>query len=354
MMKINHKQLIFAREYRGYSQTELSSKIAGLSQSNLSKFEKGIDSLSIEVINSIISFLDFPKEFFYKQIYIVSDNAHYRKKATIKKSEKINLENNNKLIGYVIDQMSDTIEFPEFKFREIDLEDGYTPSAVAKFTRKTLSLKDQPVKDIINLFEKNGIIVIEFDTPISLFDGVSFTTDQGYKVIVINKNMSNDRKRFTLAHELGHIIMHSSSSFLISDYRDKEKEANEFASEFLMPEEFIRNSLMDLKLSYLKDLKYLWLTSMASIIRRARDLGCIKADKYQYYNVELSRKGYKKEEPFTVYLDSPKIFDTSYRLFKDQLDYSDFDLANAFSLPIDIIQSIFKPNSGKLKVQFYI
>ena len=48
-MEINYKQIIFAREYRGYSQTELASKIVGLSQSNLSKYEKGIGPLSTDV-----------------------------------------------------------------------------------------------------------------------------------------------------------------------------------------------------------------------------------------------------------------------------------------------------------------
>lgn len=55
-MGINYKQLIFAREYRGYSQTELASKIIGLSQSNLSKYEKGVGTLSADVLNRIIDF----------------------------------------------------------------------------------------------------------------------------------------------------------------------------------------------------------------------------------------------------------------------------------------------------------
>ena len=46
---MNPRQLTFVREYRGYSQTELSSKVKGLSQSNLSKFEKGVGQLSDEV-----------------------------------------------------------------------------------------------------------------------------------------------------------------------------------------------------------------------------------------------------------------------------------------------------------------
>ena len=67
-MKLNPKQLILAREYRGYSQTDLAKRIKGLSQSNLSKYEKGLDILSDDILMRIISFLEFPVDFFYKRI----------------------------------------------------------------------------------------------------------------------------------------------------------------------------------------------------------------------------------------------------------------------------------------------
>src|SRR5690606_5820245 len=95
---------------------------------------------------------------------------------------------------------------------------------------------DEPVKNIFSLLEKNGIIIYELDT-IEKFDGVSFVTKEGYPVIIVNKNYSNDRKRFTIAHELGHLLMHDDKNFPISEFRTdkiKENEANVFASEFLM------------------------------------------------------------------------------------------------------------------------
>ena len=350
-MKINYRQITFAREYRGYSQSELSSKIKGLSQPNLSKFEKGIGVLSDDVLFNIISFLDFPISFFEKEIFNKPENAHYRKKASITKTERTSLENSNRIIGYIVDQMAESLEFPTFQFKEIDLGEGYTPTYVAQYVRKLLNLKDFPVKDINTILESNGIIVVELDTDISLFDGVSFTTDNGYKVIVLNKSMSNDRKRFTLAHELGHLIMHSSEDFLFAEYRDKEDEANMFASEFLMPSNAISNSLRNLKLSYLLDLKRYWLTSMASIVRRAKDIGCISYDKYQYYNVELSRKGYKKEEPLNVFIDTPKLFYTAYKMHRENLEYSDEDIVSAFSLPMDVIKRFFISSDNRLRLR---
>lgn len=338
-MSFNFRQLIFAREYRGFSQSELASNIKGLSQSNLSKYEKGFGSISDDIILKTIEFLGFPPTWLEYNISNLPENAHYRKRTTISKKGKTEIENCNRLIGYIVDQMSDSIEWPEFRFNPLNIEDGYTPESIAKNTRKSLKISpNEPIKSIFNLFESYGIIVVELEIN-EKFDGVSFISDRGNPIIIINKAFSNDRKRFTLAHELGHLLMHD---FPIPDYRNNEKnkenEANRFASEFLMPSEFIKNSLYNLRLSNLAELKRFWLTSMSSIIRRARDLNCISEDKYTYLNMELSRDGKKKNEDGRVFIDEPSLFIEAYKLFKNELDYSDTDLSNAFSIPTDVIQ----------------
>jgi len=341
MKNINYKQITFAREYRKLSQSELSSKIKGLSQSNLSKFEKGMGFLSDEVLERIIKYLNFPEDFFKQSICNTVENAHYRRKASVLKSERTYIDLSNKLIGYLIDQMSDSLVFPAFNFKFIDLEEGYTPVLAAQYIRRFLKLDDRPVSDIISLLEKNGIFIVEIDEDVDVFDGVSFLTDNGIPVIIINKNFSNDHKRYTIAHELGHIIMHSSREFIFSEKRDKEKEANEFAGEFLMPAEIIKNSLRYLRLSSLLELKRYWLTSMASIVKRAKNLGMIGDEKYKYFNIELSRKGYKKEEPLNVYIDKPTLFKEAYKIHRQDLQYSDEELAQSFKLPLDIIKRFF-------------
>ncbi len=109
------------------------------------------------------------------------------------KNERSQIDLSNKLLGYIVDQMG-SVEFPDMSFRMIHVEDGYTPETVAQYTRKYLGLKDEPVRNIFSLLERNGIIIIELDYDVDLFDGVSFLTDGGYYVIIINKNFSNDQK----------------------------------------------------------------------------------------------------------------------------------------------------------------
>lgn len=349
-MDLNYKQFIFAREYRGLSQSELAKNIKGLSQSNLSKFEKGLLNLSDEVIMKIIDYLKFPMGFYEKRVYNIVENAHYRTKSITKK-QRSDIDYTDKLIGYIIDEMSESVEFPEMRIKQIDVEDGVSPSRIAQYTRRYMGLTDEPVRDINRLLEDYGIIIVEVDNDVDLFDGVSFSTDCGHYVMVINKNFSNDHKRFTIAHELGHIIMHLSPEFLILDYRDKEKEAHEFASEFLMPAEYIYRSLKDLKLSSLSELKRYWLTSMQSIIKRASALKTISKEREKYFFIELSRRGYRKREPIDVYIDKPSLFNQAYLLHRNELCYSDEELAESFCLPIDVIDRVFKNNTPKVKMR---
>lgn len=353
-MKLNHRQLTFAREYRGYSQTALSKKILGLSQPNLSRFEKGFtDSLSDEILDEILLVLKFPKSFLKQNISNKSETAHFRKRATITKGDRSYLEKSYRLVGYLIDRLSESVMWPDFSLKAVDLEEGFTPQAVARNIRKQLRLKaDEPVKDICNLLELNGIIIVELDA-IQKFDGVSFVSDDGMPIMVINKNFSNDRKRFTIAHELGHLIMHSIDNPLIPIHRENEleNEANTFASEFLMPAEGIKSSLYNLQLRDLAKLKSYWLTSMASIIRRAKDLKCIDQNRYTYLNVEMSRRGLKRDEGLDVFIDSPNLFRKAFFLHKNELEYTNNELAEAFDLPIDIIEEFMdSTRGGRLKI----
>lgn len=347
-MKVKHTQLTFAREYRGISQTELAKSVKGLSQSNLSKYEKGLGGLSDEVLQNIFKVLNFPTSFFEKKIGTTLETSNYRKKSSISKSVIQDFETSCIMLGYIIDELSDSVDFPDFILKNIDIEDGYTPTEIATFTRKNFRIPaDEPIHDIFRIIENKGVVIYEMDVN-EKFDGISMFTKKGIPVIVVNKKMSNDRKRFTLAHELGHLIMHCSTDFPIPEHRDKEQEANEFASEFLMPTKAIRSSLEGLMYRDLHSLKKYWLTSKSSIVRRAYDLNAINRERYQFFNIELSRSGERKRELESVSIDKPSVFEEAVRLHFEELDYSSEDIADAFALPDDVIES-FSPMQVSMK-----
>jgi Zn-dependent peptidase ImmA (M78 family) len=158
------------------------------------------------------------------------------------------------------------------------------------------------------------------------FDGTTVITFSGQRIIVINSDLPNYRKRFTIAHELAHLIMHLPYVDSIDGYRNTENEADRFASEFLMPEMEIRRDLIRFKWSLLSDLKQFWRVSKAALIRRAYDLNFIDNSKYTSMMIELSRSGERRKERTDVSLDAPSLLKQIIRIYLEDLAYSHSDL----------------------------
>lgn len=336
------KQLTFARQYRGYTQTELAKAVMGLSQSNLSKYEKGLGNLSDGVLSRVMELLRFPIGFLDLDIDNTVMCKHYRKKASILVSDRDKIDRFVALCAYCFDWLTDSVEIPDFKFKYMDLENGITPEEAALYVRKQFRLGLKPVDNICNLLESNGVSLFFWDCKYDEFDGVSLISDKGNHLIVVNKNMSNDRIRFSLAHELGHIIMHQSCDIFVAENRDKEDEANRFASELLMPADGIKHSLDGLKLKDAMVLKQYWLTSMYSILLRAKKLGKIDERRFITQRTEMSRNGWLKKEPTEVFMDEPVVIKKSYNLITRGLSYDNAQMAETMKLPIDIINDLFR------------
>ena len=88
----------------------------------------------------------------------------------------------------------------------------------------------------------------------SLDDGISgelYRKENGSWKIVVNSNQTDARKRFTIAHEQGHYVLHRSESDVFADeifFRSGEKDLSEyqadnFAAELLMPKELFTRAL---------------------------------------------------------------------------------------------------------------
>lgn len=345
------RQLTFAREYRGFTQKALSDSIVGLSQSNLSKYENGLGTLSDENVERIMDFLGFPIGFLSLNIVNNVENKHYRKKASINATDKKQIDRSISLIAYSFDWMSSFVELPEYTLGEYDLEQGISPSDVARQIRRQCKLGVEPIKHIHTILEKNGVFVYSWDCPYDDFDGVSLITDKGFHLIIVNKNRSNDRIRWTLAHELGHSLMHENITSFVNENRNKEEEANEFASEFLLPESETRSAFTNLKMSQLHSLKNYWLTSMGAIVQRAKQLGGITDEKYKLLRIEFSRNRWNKKEPIPVSIDTPVVFNKMYDLIINELHYNLSDMVNAMQIPADILNNIFaRPKIIEMKI----
>jgi Zn-dependent peptidase ImmA (M78 family) len=120
--------------------------------------------------------------------------------------------------------------------------------------------------------------------------------------VIVNSTMPPDRIRLTLAHELGHLVMHDGHvSF------DPEVDANKFAAEFLMPESTIAPELRKsrLDLGALADFKIEWRVSMQALFERARSLGYTNDDDRRRFYIAMNKRGWKVSEPNGEYCTEP-------------------------------------------------
>ncbi|MGV3540467.1 MAG: helix-turn-helix domain-containing protein [Rufibacter sp.] len=329
MSKVNFNMLTLAREARGLTQSELVEKVPNLTQGNYSRMEKGLLNIPEETLSNISKILKFPISFFFNNNPI-KDQAEYfyRKRLTMPRKQQIKIEANFDLLRIWIEALLTDVDIPDFNLPCIEVEGTNTPAIIASKIRNLMGLQKGPTEKLIYQLEKNGILVYCLKDAPEKFDGTTIVTNTGQHIIVINDALSNDRKRFTIAHEFGHIVMHLPFTPILDPDRDVELEANAFASEFLMPEIDIRRDLINLKFSLLGDLKAFWKVSKAAIIRRALDLKFIDKSKYTSMMIELSRLGERKKEKNDVEIDHPVILPKILATYIDHLNYTHEELLN--------------------------
>lgn len=327
-----------ARDSRGLSQSSLAKRI-GVTQATLSRFEKGLLEPSLEAVKRLSQALNYPESFFSREIRFAGESSlFYRKRASMSVKNLSLLESRISILSKSIDEMMESVDIPELNIPAVEPSVNNTPQEIAFKIRSYLGVPAGPIDNIVSLLERNGVIVMLLDIDgLDKFDGLTMFTANQAPVIWINRNTPNDRNRFNLAHELGHLVMHLRSEDLEKTEDQKEIEANQFAGEFLMPESQCKEDFFNLKYRDLAMKKLYWKVSKAAIIYRARELKCISDETARYLFVTLGRFGERKNESVRVPIDSPKIVKKMYDLHVSELDYSIEEMTEITGLmPMDI------------------
>lgn len=341
-LTINYRQLQLARESRGYTQTKLTSEVENLSQSNLSKMEKGLLPIPKDTLLRIATTLDYPIDFFYKRSQLTPIGTfYYRKRVSLPKSTLMLIEAKRDIVRLAIDELSKSVEVKECTLPLLEVTPDRTASDIARIVRNSLKLPKGPIKDLIRVIEDAGIIVYEMDFETDKLMGFSIYTDSGQPIIFLNRSMPNDRKRFTLGHELGHLAMHISFDLDIED-KIIEQQADEFSSEFSMPLLECYKDLVNLRLNNLGTLKAYWKLSKSAIIRRALTARTITPERYQYFMIELSRMGERKQERGSVELDSPMLLKQMVDIHTNDLRYSTEEMSSMLGLSCKDYLQLFR------------
>lgn len=320
--RFNYQMLELARSSRGITQKELANLI-NRTQAAVSQWEHNLREPNEEDISLLSDALNYPKSFFYQQeidVYLPPVQGHYRKKAALKAVSRTQLESHFRLLGGWVNKLQDAIEVEDGiaspDFSDDNLSDS-TPEDLARQLRAKWRVPNGPIRSLTTLLENHKIAVAKTWMFNENVDGYSFHTNSGMPVIYVNREMSIDRMRFSIAHELGHLIMHSDC---LPD-EAREKEAHRFAAEFLMPSHDIHDQLINLQIDGLMSLKARWGSSMTALVRRSRDLGLLNEDRYKGMLIGLSP--YRKKEPVDLtkhgFVEQPQLLTLMMRYHLDEI-----------------------------------
>lgn len=341
----NGNRIKQVREIKGWTQKELAKRI-GVKQSAISQIESGILQASEEIVQRVVLQTSFPLSFFKQShnIDFPKGSLLYRGRASMTSHECNKALQHARILFEIIKHMEKTLV--PIKSNVPRIEEA--PILCARKIRSLFSLSpDTPIDNLIHIFEKNGIIVLALPIKLEKIDAFSAWVDNITRrpVIAISKNVIHgDRLRFSLAHELGHLVMHQSMTGATNLI---ERDANIFAGEFLVPSEALEMELLKpVTISNLIPLKVRWKVSLQCLIRRAYEINKINLNQFQYLNIQISRLGYKTDEPVKISTEKPRLMGQMAEIkYGIPINYN--KLAFDMNLPTQIVRDILESHAIK-------
>lgn len=340
--------LACARGSRGFSQSELANKL-GWSQGKASKVEHGLSEVAREDAKRIAQILQYPLELFYlagSSIGFGSCCLYHRKRVTAPTKALNRLHDEINIRRIQIGRLLRGITLPhEPNIPRMDIDEYRSPEEVAGLLRAAWKLPRGPILNLVDAIECAGGIVVLCDLRTPKIDAVSQQAAGLPPIFFLDRDKPTDRCRFTLAHELGHLVMHTVPT------PNAEQEADRFAAEFLMPAQEVQPDLTDLTIAKAANLKLKWRVSMQSLIRRAKDVGVISDARYKSLSVRISQLGYRKDEPNRIRAEIPKMFRWILDLYLRDRGYTVTELSAAMlCLEDEFRREYLSENSLRLRV----
>lgn len=321
-MKVNGQMVTLAREFRALTQQDLADQL-GIGQSTVAKVEAGQRTdLDEGVMNRMSSLLGFPVSFFQQDEDLLSfgsSSYFYRKRATLTAADRKRIHSIVNLQRIALRQMLKHVEVePRRELPSFDLDDyGGSAARAAHALRDFWKLPDGPVRNLTELVEGAGVIVVRCRFDSKKFDGTSLRLADMPPLVFLNSDLPGDRWRYTLAHELGHLVIHT------VPHEAMEDEADLFAAEFLTPESEIKPQLMQVQRwrpRELAQLKIYWRVSMHMLVHRAKDLGVLTAE--QATSAYIALAPMRQLEPVPIEQEVPSSLAKIVRAIVEDLDFA--------------------------------
>jgi Zn-dependent peptidase ImmA (M78 family) len=333
-MEANSGMLRLARQLNGFQQTEAAKRL-GVDQPLLSRIEHGLSVASEDFLVRAAQVYEVPGSFFFltDPVYGAPVSIHpmWRRKAevTARELDKAVAELNVRVMH--LRRLFEGADIAHSSnIPRMDIDEYSDPARIAGLVRAHWKVPRGPLPDLTRLVERAGAIVVHSLLGGASISGVTFSTPGMPPLIVLNAEQPADRMRFTLAHELGHLVMHKFPTPLMED------EANIFASALLLPADDILPALKGRRvdLHFLAALKPEWRVSMQALLMRASELLPLDIHRKQYLWKQMSAKGYRLREPpeFDFEREKPTVVSSLLDVHFNALGYSQEDLSKLFHM----------------------
>jgi Zn-dependent peptidase ImmA (M78 family)/transcriptional regulator with XRE-family HTH domain len=285
-----------AREFRGLTQTELARR-CDVSQPLIAQCEAGTKTASPHLLEVIAFQTGFPLPFFRRPEFgdFPLGSLIFRARKAMSAKEREQVHRYGEVLFEGVSQLADRVHFGPVQLPRLRGDDVESPRYAAEITRAALGLSpEKPIANLTNTLERSGVLVLQL--PLNATHAGAYSLWVGDQpVIVVFAGLLGDRMRMSLAHELGHLVMHQQ---LVGDEKQREKEAFRFAGELLMPEQSARDELSSpVTLSSLAPLKPRWGIALSGLIMRAAQLEVISDRQQRYLFQQLSQRGWRTREP---------------------------------------------------------
>jgi Zn-dependent peptidase ImmA (M78 family)/transcriptional regulator with XRE-family HTH domain len=316
--------LRLARQRLGFTQKAAAARLS-IVQPVLSRIENGVATPDSALLMKAAQVYQVPIEFFEMRDPVygppVSVHAMTRGKSDVTAHELdlITAELNIRLMHLA--RFLEGVDYnATANIPTLDVEQYGSPEKIAATVRAHWGIPSGPIKNLTQFVERAGVVVGFSKFGGASVSGVTFRVSGRPPLILLNGSHPADRMRFTLAHELGHLVMHRFPT------ENMEPEANEFASTFLMPSADIRPSFLGRRvtLELLAALKPEWKVAMQALLVRATSLKYVSANQSRYLWQQISARGWRLREPAELDFPAevPKVLPSIVKAHLSDLGYS--------------------------------